>query len=72
MTKPQYRSSTGLYSMRHKSDLIHEGLTIQQVQQKQDYYQSRHNNPHVVWPFDPKDITVEEFSGEYVLRRKGK
>ena len=70
MTKPIYRSATGLYSMRHKSDLIHEGLTVEQVQQKQDYYKSRFTDSNAEWPFDPKDITVEDFSGNYILRRK--
>ena len=70
MTKPEYRSSTGLYSMRLGSDIIHEGITVAEVTDLLSYYKKRWADDSITWPFDPENITIEEFSGTYVLKSK--
>ena len=70
MTQEIYRSKTGLYSIRLWSDLIHEGLTAAEVADQLDYYRKRWEDSKVEWAFDPSKLTVEEFSGTYLLKAK--
>ena len=70
MTKKLYTSKTGLYSIRLKSDLIHEGITIDEVSSLLKSYQERYNDPAIEWPFELGQLKVEEFSGTYVLQFK--
>ena len=70
MTNKQYTSKTGLYTIRLRADIIHEGITIDEVENKLQYYNDRANDNTISWPFNPLDLKVEEFSGTYVLKSK--
>ena len=70
MTANHYKSKTGLYSIRLWNDLIHEGLTVIQVEEFLDYYKRRYEDESVEWAFDPSQLSVEEFSGTYKLTKK--
>ena len=66
-----YSSPTGLYSIRFKSDLIHEGLEHTECSEFMDYYRERYNNlKDSGWPLEPEYMHVEEFSGTFVLSKK--
>ena len=70
MTKKQYTSPTGLYSIRLGADLIHEGITSAQVAYILEKYEERYNDETIAWPYDPSKLKVEEFSGTYLLKSK--
>ena len=70
MTKPQYRSSTGLYTIRLGADVIHEGITIDEVADRLKHYKDRWEDDTISWAFNPSVLKVEEFSGTFVLKPK--
>ena len=54
---------TILYNIKYKTDVLHSRLTAEEASDKlQDYadkFYASENDPNA-WPFDPKDITMEE------------
>ena len=70
MTSNIYSSSTGLYTIRFKSDIIHEGITASECSVLMDYYKTKYENEKQTgWPLEPEFLRVEEFSGTYLLRK---
>ena len=71
MTSDIYNSQTGLYSIRFKSDIIHEGISAIEVSELlMNYKKSYENKKDSEWSLEPEHMRVEEFSGTYVLRSK--
>ncbi len=71
MTSDIYSSTTGLYSIRFKSDLIHEGIEHTECSELMDYYRYRYETmKDVGWPLEPEYLSVEEFSGKFILKKK--
>tara|TARA_B100000902_G_C26858198_1_gene691712 strand:- start:460 stop:675 length:216 start_codon:yes stop_codon:yes gene_type:complete len=71
MTSKIYSSQTGLYSIRFKSDLIHEGISAIEVSELLIGYQKSYDNrKDGEWPLEPDHMSVEDFSGKFVLRKK--
>ena len=54
---------TILYNIKYKTDVLHSQLTAEEASDKlQDYadkFYASENDPNA-WPFDPKDLTMEE------------
>tara|TARA_B100000427_G_scaffold270779_1_gene237511 strand:+ start:290 stop:472 length:183 start_codon:yes stop_codon:yes gene_type:complete len=54
---------TILYNIKYKTNILHSRLTAEEASDKlQDYadkFYASENDPNA-WPFDPKDITMEE------------
>tara|TARA_R100000742_G_C4250500_1_gene68875 strand:+ start:562 stop:744 length:183 start_codon:yes stop_codon:yes gene_type:complete len=54
---------TILYNIKYKTNILHSKLTAEEASDKlQDYadkFYASENDPNA-WPFDPKDITMEE------------
>ena len=54
---------TILYNIKYKTDVLHSQLTAEEASNKlQDYadkFYASEDDPNA-WPFDPKDITMEE------------
>ena len=66
-----YSSSTGLYSIRFKKELIHEGLEHEVCSNLMNEYRDRYERlKDSGWPLEPEYLHVEEFSGNYLLRGK--
>ncbi len=60
-----------LYSIRFKNELIHEGLEKSECSVLMDYYRDRYENlKDSGWPLEPEHLSVEEFSGKFILRKK--
>tara|TARA_B100001287_G_scaffold128622_1_gene108380 strand:+ start:315 stop:503 length:189 start_codon:yes stop_codon:yes gene_type:complete len=60
-----------LYSIRFKNELIHEGLEESECSVLMDYYRDRYENlKDSGWPLEPEHLSVEEFSGKFILRKK--
>jgi len=73
MTKRIYSSPTGLYSIRLNSDLIHEGISAIEVSELLIKYKNnfvKQSEDPEAWPMNPDNMTVEEFSGTYILKKK--
>ena len=71
MTSDIYSSKTGLYSIRFKSDVIHEAIEHTECSELMDYYRSRYEKlKDTGWPLEPEHLHVEEFSGKYVTKKK--
>ena len=71
MTSEIYSSKTGLYTIRFKSDIIHEGLDHTECSELMDYYRERYKNlKDSGWPLEPEYMHIEEFSGTLVLSKK--
>ena len=71
MTSEIYNSKTGLYSIRFKSDIIHEGIEHTECSELMDYYRYRYETmKDNGWPLEPEHMRVEEFSGKFVLKKK--
>ena len=73
MTQRIYSSPTGLYSIRFNSDLIHEGISANEAAELLLDYKNnfiRHSDDPDAWPMNPDNMTVEEFSGKYILKKK--
>ena len=73
MTKRIYSSPTGLYSIRLNSDLIHEGISAAEVSELLAEYKNKfvtQSDNSEAWPMNPDNMTVEEFSGKYILKKK--
>ena len=69
MTKPHFRSSTGLYTIRFKKSILHEGITHDEASDLINYYQERYDRmKESGWPLEPEHIHVEQFSGNYVTK----
>ena len=56
--------------MRLGSDLIHEGITANEAADLLSHYKDRWQDDNIEWAFDPERITIEEFSGTYLLKSK--
>ena len=66
-----YNSKTGLYSIRFKKELIHEGLDHIVCSELMNQYRERYDNlKDTGWPLEPEHLHVEEFSGTYKLASK--
>jgi len=54
---------TILYNIKYKTEKLHERLTAEEAADKlQDYadkFYAQKDDP-IAWPFDPKDLTMEE------------
>ena len=54
---------TILYNIKYKTNILHSKLTAEEASDKlQDYadkFYASENDPNA-WPFDPKDLTMEE------------
>tara|TARA_B100000686_G_scaffold109440_1_gene116620 strand:+ start:950 stop:1132 length:183 start_codon:yes stop_codon:yes gene_type:complete len=54
---------TILYNIKYKTNILHSRLTAEEASNKlQDYadkFYASEDDPNA-WPFDPKDITMEE------------
>ena len=54
---------TILYNIKYKTNILHSRLTAEEASNKlQDYadkFYASENDPNA-WPFDPKDLTMEE------------
>ena len=71
VTNPIYSSKTGLYTIRFKSDILHEGIGHQECCTLMDYYRNKYENfKDCGWPLEPEFLSVEEFSGTYVTKSK--
>ena len=71
MTSENYSSKTGLYTIRFKSDIIHEGISAIEVSELlMNYKKSYENKKDSEWPLEPEHMRVEEFSGKFVLKKK--
>ena len=71
MTSEIYSSKTGLYTIRFKSDIIHEGISAIEVSELLiNYKKSYENKKDSEWPLEPEHMRVEEFSGKFVLKKK--
>ena len=71
MTSEMYSSKTGLYTIRFKSDIIHEGISAIEVSELlMNYKKSYENKKDSEWPLEPEHMRVEEFSGKFVLKKK--
>jgi|TARA_B100000035_G_scaffold263455_1_gene235161 hypothetical protein len=71
MTSEIYSSKTGLYTIRFKSDIIHEGISAIEVSELlMNYKKSYENKKDSEWPLEPEHMRVEEFSGKFVLKKK--
>jgi|TARA_Y100000004_G_scaffold885_1_gene1159 hypothetical protein len=65
-----YSSSTGLYSIRFKKELIHEGLTHDESSDLMNYYRERYERlKDTGWPLEPEHMHVEPFSGTKILSK---
>ena len=55
---------TKLYRIKYKNDVLHNKLTAEEAADKlQDYadkFYAQQDDPNA-WPFDPQDLTMEEF-----------
>ena len=66
-----YNSITGLYSIRFKKELIHEGLDHIMCSELMMKYRERYEKlKDCGWPLEPEHLHVEEFSGTYKLTSK--
>jgi len=71
VTSEIYSSKTGLYTIRFKSDIIHEGISAIEVSELlMNYKKSYENKKDSEWPLEPEHMRVEEFSGKFVLKKK--
>ena len=71
MTSEIYSSKTGLYSIRFKSDIIHEGIEHTECSELMNFYRDRYESlKDTGWPLEPEHLHVEEFSGKFVLKKK--
>jgi len=71
MSNKIYTSQTGLYSIRFKSDIIHEGIDHVKVSELLMNYQKIYDNrKQTDWPLEPEYMRVENFSGTYILKKK--